>query len=88
MHRWDKQPGEPDAWFARFETYRLAGENRTFVEVYRRCAKVRIGLKRSGIPELRQELADRKQLAMREGWSWIEREIASVPIACRAQGVG
>jgi hypothetical protein len=28
---WDRQPGEPNRWFSRFERYRLAGSNRSLL---------------------------------------------------------
>jgi hypothetical protein len=31
---WERQPGEPGKWFARFETYRLLGPNRTIDKAY------------------------------------------------------
>src|SRR5262249_38701486 len=33
-HPWDRQPGEPPEWFARFERYRLLGTKRSVETVY------------------------------------------------------
>lgn len=32
---WDRRPGEPSKWFARFEQYRLLGPNRSYLAVYK-----------------------------------------------------
>jgi hypothetical protein len=31
---WDRQPGEPNRWYARFERYRLAGPSRSILGVF------------------------------------------------------
>lgn len=35
MQPWDRQPGEPELWYARFEAFRRAGSTRSVLGVYR-----------------------------------------------------
>ena len=35
MHEWDRRPGEPALWYARFESYRLLGPGRSISAAFR-----------------------------------------------------
>ena len=62
---WDRQPKEPNLWFARFEAYRLAGPRRSLLGCVN-AERARRGLaKTRSIPHAWAEQARR--------WSWPER---------------
>jgi hypothetical protein len=62
---WDRQPGEPPAWFARFHAYRLLGRTRTIEAVWRQEAKVGKGKR-----------PPRQWYAVAQEWEWKERAAA------------
>jgi hypothetical protein len=66
---WDRQPGEPNRWYNRYERYRLAGAGRSLLAIYnderQRAGK---GERATRVPGAWDRAASR--------WCWRERAVA------------
>jgi hypothetical protein len=62
---WEPQPGEPNRWYARFESFRLAGPNRSLLATVNAERQQRGGRKSKSIPQAWAKNAQK--------WRWRER---------------
>ena len=62
---WEPQPGEPNRWYARFESFRLAGPNRSLLATVNAERQQRRGRKSKSIPQAWAKNAHK--------WRWRER---------------
>jgi hypothetical protein len=72
---WERQPGEPNRWFARFERYRLAGPSRSLLGCVNAERQSRGAAKSRSIPQAWAKNARR--------WHWHDR--AEAWDACQRQ---
>lgn len=70
---WDRLSGEPIRWYSRFDKYRLMGEQRSMVAVYRETSKGR-STKRNGTKSDSNVPGPWSKAA--QEWNWKERAAA------------
>jgi hypothetical protein len=84
-HFWERQPSEPNRWFARFEAYRLAGPGRSLLGSVNAERLCRRAVKTHSIPHAWAEQARRWRWRERaEAWDEHQRQLAR---AAHAQAV-
>src|SRR6516165_6938733 len=82
---WDRQDGEPNLWFARFESYRLAGPGRSVAGTWMGEGARKGKRRQGGIPGAWSRAAARWRWKQRaEAWDEHERQKAR---EAHAQGV-
>jgi hypothetical protein len=62
---WERQPGEPNRWFARFEAYRLLGPSRSLLGAVNDDRRQRSGARARSVPQAWAKNA--------KAWRWRER---------------
>jgi hypothetical protein len=83
--QWERQTGEPNIWFARFESYRLAGPSRSIHGVLRSEKGAKGNKRRQSIPGAWSRAATRWRWRERaEAWDELERHKAR---EAHAQGI-
>jgi len=76
---WERQPGEPNRWFARFEAYRLAGPARSLLGSVNGERSARGAAKSRSVPQAWATNAKRWQWRERaEAWDEFQRQEARV----------
>jgi hypothetical protein len=74
---WERQPGEPNRWYSRFERYRLAGPNRALLSIWNDEQAGKSGKKCTRVPGSWAEAAQRWRWRQRaEAWDEHERQQA------------
>jgi hypothetical protein len=83
---WERQPGEPNRWYARFERYRLAGPSRSLLGIVNTERQERGGKRGSSVPQAWAKNAKAWQWRVRaEAWDEHQRGVERAAYAAQVE---